>query len=366
MKFNRVIQGDVKEIAKQLPDQCVNTIVTSPPYWGLRDYGTAEWIGGDSDCEHIERMARNDTDRETPGGKGGSFRGGTKQYKDTCPKCGATRKDDQIGLEPTPDEHVAVMVDVFRELRRVLRDDGTLWLNYGDCYASSINGRSAADTKEAGNDNRTFRDKPFSTVGNGLKPKDLVGMPWRIALALQADGWYLRSDIIWHKTNPMPESVTDRPTRSHEYIFLLSKSERYYYDADAIREPKALSTITDQRENENGHRRDRDFPGQPSNGGTNLGGPDGGRNKRTVWTVSTKPYREAHFATFPPDLIKPCILAGCPEGGIVLDPFIGSGTVAQVAIELRRQWLGIELNPEYINLTNGRLKEVQPMLFPGI
>lgn len=362
IEANRVIIGDVREVAKILPDCSVNCIVTSPPYWGLRDYGTAEWVGGDVSCDH--RVGNQVSDNKAKNAIKSGVRPGCDASK--CRLCGAIRKDNQIGLESTPQEHVAIMVDVFRELRRVLRDDGTLWLNYGDCYATSANGRSAADTKAAGNDDRTYRDKPFSTVSGNLKPKDLVGMPWRIALALQDDGWYLRSDIIWSKTNPMPESVTDRPTKSHEYIFLLAKSERYYYDADAIREPKALSTILDPRTNSNGHRRDRDYPGQPNNGGTNLGGPDGYRNKRTVWTISTKPYKEAHFATFPPDLIKPCILAGCPEGGIVLDPFIGSGTVAQVAIELRRNWLGIELNPEYAELTQRRIASLQPMLIPEL
>ena len=362
MEVNKILQGDIKEISKQLPSNFVNTIVTSPPYWGLRDYGTAIWIDGNSDCDHRpKRKNGTGTQTITGGITGNHMHEGFKG--DSCPKCGAKRIDNQIGLEATPGEHVTVLVNLFQELRRVLRDDGTLWLNYGDCYATSPNGRSAADTKAAGKDDRTFRDKPFSTIAGGLKPKDLVGMPWRIALALQADGWYLRSDIIWSKPNCMPSSVRDRPTLAHEYIFLLSKSPKYYYDQDAIKEPKATSSLSDSRTNADGQRRNRDFPGQASNGGTNLGGGSDYANKRTVWTVNTHPYSEAHFATFPPQLIRPCILAGCPPGGVVFDPFFGSGTVGQVAVETGRYWLGVDLKTEYIELATNRIAKAQPALF---
>src|SRR5690554_3561041 len=266
--MNKIIQGDVIETLRSLPDGIVHTCVTSPPYWGLRDYGV-------------------------PG---------------------------QIGLEPTPEEYVEKMVEVFREVRRVLRDDGTLWLNLGDSYG----GHTKAGDKRFGNPefnkNRPSRAQtktPGKSVPPGLKPKDLVGIPWRVAFALQADGWYLRSDIIWHKPNAMPESVKDRPTKAHEYIFLLAKSPRYYYDADAIMEPLAGTTVERSK-----YPR---FQNQKNRKDVNYGNPKteesaikrmlqrGKRNKRTVWSIPTKPFRGAHFAVFPPDLIEPCILAGAPE-----------------------------------------------------
>lgn len=283
MKSHYMI-GDCREVLPTIEGGIAHTCVTSPPYWGLRDYG----------------------------------------------------HDGQIGLEKTPEAYIETMVEVFREVRRVLRDDGTLWLNLGDSYAGG-GGYS-----------------PGSPLG--LKPKDLVGIPWRVAFALQADGWYLRSDIIWHKTNPMPESVTDRPTRAHEYVFLLSKSRGYYYDFDAIKEKAqnagAVVSLGDKSMSK----------GQASGRGVKASGnglsdsytvPDD-RNKRTVWTVSSRPYSGAHFATYPPDLIKPCIMAGAPEGGIVLDPFFGSGTTGRVAEDLGRRWLGIEGNPDYERLIMDR------------
>ena len=264
-------QGDCREVLRGLEESSVNCVVTSPPYWGLRDYGT----------------------------------------------------DGQLGLEETPADHVANMVEVFREVRRVLREDGTLWLNYGDSYAAT---------------------------GSGLKPKDLCGIPWRVAFALQQDGWWLRQDIIWHKPNPMPESCTDRCTKAHEYIFLLAKSHRYYYDAESIRESSVIGEgarriVSGALKGANRDRRD--------NGRTVVN--DGFRNRRSVWTIPTAPYPGAHFATFPPDLVKPCIMAGCPDGGTVLDPFTGSGTVAEVARANGCKFVGAELNPEYIELAKKRL-----------
>lgn len=314
----KILQGDCRDVLKTLLDESVQCCVTSPPYWGLRDYG----------------------------------------------------HPDQIGQEATPAKYVASLVDVFYEVRRVLKANGTLWLNLGDSYCSkggSHDGRSdnqpgvgASRIWRNGSgradgivDERGQRNRNGNTV-EGLKAKDLIGIPWMVAFALRDAGWWLRSEVVWHKPNAMPESVTDRPTKSHEYIFLLTKSERYYYDAEAIAEPKAVSTIQDDRTNGNGFRRERDYPGAPSNGGTNLGGPNGTRNKRSVWTVPTHSYPESHFATFPPDLIKPCILAGCPTGGTVLDPFGGSGTTGQVALELGRRAILIELNPEYCKLADRR------------
>uniref|UniRef100_A0A6M3J8F3 site-specific DNA-methyltransferase (cytosine-N(4)-specific) n=1 Tax=viral metagenome TaxID=1070528 RepID=A0A6M3J8F3_9ZZZZ len=301
--------GDVLDVLEDQPDGAFSCCVTSPPYWGLRDYG----------------------------------------------------HDGQIGLEQTPEEYVARMVEVFGEVRRVLRDDGTLWLNLGDSYAASAGSHRAYKPHLAGSDdlNVPRRFPPPS----GLKPKDLVGIPWRVAFALQADGWYLRSDIIWHKPNPMPESVTDRPTKAHEYVFLLSKSARYYYDADAVREPMAPSYAERYaysfggQKNEHLTAEDAHGPGSRTHPiGDRV--PGTGRNKRTVWTVATAPFSGAHFACFPPALIKPCVMAGCPEGGVVLDPFFGSGTTGMVAESLGRGWFGIELNPDYEPLIRQRTAQV--------
>lgn len=305
----RIIEGDCIESMRRLEGQSVNCVVTSPPYFGLRDYG----------------------------------------------------HDGQIGLEASPDAFVAKLVDVFREVRRVLRDDGTVWLNLGDSYANNGTGGNGAT---GGRDKSTLQSAmpPIGTtpvkksVPDGLKQKDLIGIPWRVAFALQADGWYLRQDIIWHKPNPMPESVRDRCTKAHEYIFLLSKSERYFFDSEAMKEPSANP--------ERAGKLERSF---------STGKPDAvlrqdvgravmrteTRNRRSVWTVPTRPYKGAHFATFPPDLIRPCILAGCPKDGTVLDPFGGSGTTALVALEEGRKAVLCELNTDYIALAHKRLEGLQ-------
>ena len=250
------------------------------------------------------------------------------------------------------------MVAVFREVRRVLRDDGTLWLNLGDSYAGNMSRASSNGRAGFG----TPREGIFNRGGEGLKDKDLIGIPWMVAFALRADGWYLRQDIIWHKPNPMPESVTDRCTKAHEYVFLMSKSARYYYDAEAVKEavmhPQKL------------HKSTSKSPAQEfayhGNAPTNLGrcGTDpSGRNRRSVWTVATQPFKEDHFAVFPPNLIKPMVLAGCPEGGIILDPFMGSGTAAVVARSLGRHFVGIELNEKYKQMAERRVAETTPSLF---
>ncbi len=314
--------GDVRDVLAELPAASVDCCVTSPPYWGLRDYGA----------------------------------------------------DGQLGLEATPQEYVAALVGVFAEVRRVLRPEGTLWLNLGDSYNSLASNQrnDLIGGWNAGMGRAT-------TLAPGLKPKDLVGIPWRVAFALQDDGWYLRSDIIWAKPNPMPESVTERPTKAHEYVFLLAKQPRYFYDAAAIREdavgpdrgpgmtrgisgPHAEQAGLDRRA-----RRTALIPRQTHNGvGTQgLGSEtfghysqDGGRNARSVWEIPTNPYPEAHFAVFPEELPRRCILAGCPEGGTVLDPFMGSGTTALVARKLGRKSVGIELNPEYAALAARRLSQL--------
>ena len=309
--MNMFHTGDVLEILRSLPNESVHCCVTSPPYFGLRDYGV---IG-------------------------------------------------QIGVEQTPEEYVNKLVNVFREVKRVLRDDGTLWLNLGDSYVPG-----GGDYKEgAQGSNSKIGESLFKSIPGcgrtqrkealerqGLRPKNLIGIPWRVAFALQADGWYLRSDIIWEKPNAMPESVRDRPTRSHEYIFLLSKSKKYYYDKGAILEPYvSIPTQTKRDKYAEGYQADY-TKGNRFSAGARDYYANGGRNKRTVWSVSTKPFKGAHFAVFPPGLIKPCILAGCPAGGKVLDPFGGSGTVATVASELGRDSIYIDLNSEYTEMAKER------------
>ena len=363
-----ILQGDVFDKLAELPDDHFDCVVTSPPYWGLRDYGV----------------------------------------------------EGQIGMEPTMAEHIDVMVRVMAEIHRVLKPEGTVWFNYGDCYASTPNGRSAADTKAAGNDDRTFRDKPFSTIQGSLKPKDLTMMPNRIAIALQDWGWWVRSEIIWAKPNPMPESVTDRPASSHEKIFLLTKSARYFYDAEAVRVEAAESskarwkqdidaqegstranggrktngnmkavggpnnrrpfgsTLTgglygrhhmgealpekERRDKQRGHGRKHEGFNDRWDGMSKAEQQAGGRNLRNwepappeVWKIATRPFSEAHFATFPPELVERCLKAGCPRGGKVLDPFGGAGTTGLVADRMQIDCTLIELNPEYIDIADARL-----------
>lgn len=359
----RILIGDVRARLRDLADESVNCIVTSPPYWGLRDYGV-------------------------PG---------------------------QIGLEPTPQEHVARMVAVFDEVRRVLRPDGVCWVNYGDSYATAVNGRSAAETKAVGNDDRTFRDKPFSTVAGGLKPKDLCMVPFRFAIAMQEAGWWLRSCLPWVKRNSMPESITDRPATAIEHVFMFSKSARYWYDAEAVRKklaPNSIARLSQDVANQRGSAR--------ANGGTRadrpmkaVGGKRRGHGRRhegfnerwdtmpraeqqangrafrntdlffesldgphglirgpdgepMALDVAPMPFDDAHFATFPPKLIAPLILAGCPEGGTVLDPFGGAGTTGLVATRLRRSAVLIELNPEYAEIARRRIDGDAPMFGPQI
>ena len=312
LAINEIHNLDCLEGLKQLDNNSVHCCVTSPPYWGLRDYGV----------------------------------------------------EGQLGLEPTPEEYVAKLVEVFREVKRVLRDDGTLWLNLGDSYAGSNQGRGTKNLskKQASNRGTVWMvEKEGIKLPKGLKPKDLVGIPWMIAFALRADGWYLRQDIIWHKPNPVPESVKDRCTKAHEYIFLLSKNRKYYFDNEAIKEDAKSESEKRYKSTFYTGKKEISGQGRPGNASNTPGYKKwtGKRNKRSVWTVTTKPFKEAHFATFPPDLIEPCILAGCPEGGVVLDPFMGSGTTALVAMQNQRNFIGFELNPEYIKLAKKRISNVQ-------
>lgn len=345
----RLYVGDALETLRTLPDGSVDCCVTSPPYWGLRDYGTGSWEGGDEGCDHSRQ---SDISRASSGLDGATAtQGGAIAWRDVCGRCGARRVDRQLGLEDTPDAYVAAMVGVFREVRRVLSDSGTLWLNLGDSYAADRS-YQVAQTR---NPNHDFGKSNATKVPLGLKAKDLVGIPWRVAFALQADGWYLRSDIIWSKPNPMPESVRDRPTKAHEYVFLLSKSPRYWFDAAAIKEASVSETPSG-----NGYAR----PEQVSRGGRGqangwtLADGEQGRNARSVWEIATEPYPEAHFATFPTELARRCILAGCPQGGTVLDPFLGSGTTALVARRHGRNTIGIELNEAYATLAAKRLQQL--------
>jgi len=305
-----ILHGHVLDKLQEIESKSIQCVVTSPPYWGLRNY-------------QVEK---------------------------------------QLGLEKTPEEYVEKMVEVFREIKRVLKKDGTVWLNLGDTYCGNI-GDNKAGFNERYYGKKFKTDKQSDTFKNikidikhPTKPKDLVGIPWRVAFALQSDGWYLRQDIIWHKPNPMPESVTDRCTKAHEYIFLLTKSARYYYDNDAIREPSKESTL--KRLNQNIGEQSGSYT--PSKGNGNMkavGDLDKGRNKRSVWTINTQPYKEAHFATFPKKLPELCIKAGSSKGDIILDPFFGSGTTGYVAQKLGRRWIGIELNEEYIKIANKRFAQ---------
>ena len=349
----QIITADVLEGLAQLPDASVQTVVTSPPYWGLRDYGTAEWEGGDAACDHLKQSVRDVGERKasTLVGTTETIRAGefaAAAYRERCGKCGAVRKDQQLGLEPTPEAYVSRMVDVFREVKRVLRRDGTCWVNLGDSYASTGAGsqteQTAYRTGRAGGDPRGPARKTVGQLAGsapmppGLKPKDLVGIPWRVAFALQADGWFLRSDVIWAKPNPMPESVTDRPTKAHEYVFLLTRSARYFYDADAVREPHLPVSLA-RVEKPLHHKHPDDVgvgipPVDTERMGERFAHPNG-RNMRSVWSIPTEPFPQAHFATFPKALVVPCIKAGTSEKGAC--PECGAAWVRQVEQE-RRPW----------------------------
>ena len=353
----RILTGDVRESLASLADQSIQCCVTSPPYWGLRDYGTASWEGGDYACKHTPHRdygTKSDTN-------GGQIRGGP--YKEKCGDCGAIRIDSQIGLEPTPEAYVAQLVAVFREVRRVLKDDGVLWLNLGDSYARE-GGRTAGVSRHWDgrlDDPGGLHDKKPLASDFGMKPKDLVGIPWRVAFALQADGWYLRSDIIWSKPNPMPESVTDRPTKAHEYIFLLTKSARYFYDAAAIAEELAYPNETRRPLGSKGAWQMDGREQRENGGGKPYDGYPDKRNCRSVWEITTQPYPDAHFATFPEAIPERCIKAGSKEGDTVLDPFTGSGTTGAVAARLGRHFIGCELNPAYVKLARKRIGSALPM-----
>lgn len=455
----KIHQGNALDVLKTMPNESVHCVVTSPPYFGLRDYGTAAWIGGDEKCDHKGEPMRTRANINQNTGSGNDLKNQliNQFYHSVCGKCGAARADEQIGLESTPSEFVAKLVEVFAEVYRVMRHDATLWLNLGDSYAGGkgASGSQGAEHQEARNKNQRSLNRGYQTLGGknatrptddramlraeNLKPKDLIGIPWRVAFALQDFGFYLRQDIIWSKPNPMPESVTDRCTKSHEYLFLLTKSAKYYFDNEAIKDPLAFSSVG--RLAQNTAEQVGSFR---ANGGTKnikaVGGESGKRNRRSVWTVTTTPFSDAHFATFPEKLIEPCILAGTSEKGccatcgapyvrniekelkptakasfnsqvdardlsadkndqgsnrsisghkpgwfndtktlgwlksclcltdeikpcVVLDPFNGAATTGVVSLKNNRSYQGIELNPEYIEISNRRLANLQTRLF---
>lgn len=404
-----------------LADKSAHCCVTSPPYWGLRDYGLATWTGGDAGCDHLgpakasgKSTLKNDGRPLDKVGQNDYERAAVTPFQHVCGKCGAIRHDSGIGLEQTPDDYIANMVAVGREVWRVLRDDGQLWINLGDSYAANRT-YQVPDSKWQSHD---FQKSNAGKVPPGLKPKDLCGIPWRVALALQADGWYLRSEIIWAKLNPMPESVTDRPTKAHETVFLLTKRPRYFYDADAIRENNTPGTISRLNSGpvQSSGKNHKNIAIYRWAGQGDYSTP-AGRNKRTVWTIATQPYSGAHFATFPEKLVEPMIKAGtsehgvCPECGAgwkrvvqktpmiirrsnrthalgrtrssgtmlepaksvmtgfsptcphdhapipatILDPFCGSGTTGVVARRLGRHFIGLDLSAEYLQLARQRL-----------
>lgn len=320
--MNIIEFGDNREIMKRWADEGVKVqmCVTSPPYYGLRDYKTGTWVGGDSNCDHIEHIASHGGERADRDQTSQVF-----QYKDVCGKCGATREDKQLGQEETPEEFIENMVDVFRHVRNILADDGVIWVNMGDSYYNYRPGRGQTQVKQSINVNKFSEIEETPRRGKvleGYKEKDLIGIPWMLALALRKDGWYLRQDIIWSKPNPMPESVRDRCTKSHEYIFLLSKSQNYFFDNEAIKVAASGATIERNKNKFNGAFKGQ-FKGTPGEKRYQDDRPienptfaaDGRANRRSVWHVSTKPYKGAHFATYPPDLIEPCVLSGTSEKG---------------------------------------------------
>ncbi|RLD81106.1 MAG: site-specific DNA-methyltransferase [Bacteroidetes bacterium] len=366
IKFNKIYQGDVKTTLKKFPSNIVDCVVTSPPYWNLRDYGTGEWVGSkDPKCKHIKNQAFSSKTTIQKNQKKVN-KGRELYYNHKCPKCGAVKKDLQIGAEKTPEEYVETMVKLFRQIKRMLKDTGTVWLNLGDTYIGGGRGSGGKSKVQTGNKGSLITTR---SVVKNLPSKNLVGIPWRVALALQADGWILRQEIIWNKPACMPESVTDRCTKSHEHIFLLTKNPNYYFDHKIIQEPSVDPASYKPCRPRNETAFDKSDPKRrlhslDKNGNISFNGKIfETRNKRTVWNVSITNYKGAHFATFPPKLIEPCILAGCPKGGVVFDPFFGSGTSGSVAKKNNRKYLGVELNPKYIKLAKQRLKGTLPNLF---
>lgn len=369
----KILQGNSVDVLKEIESESVDCIVTSPPYYGLRDYGTGTWIGGDPECPH--RRMSHWSDKTTTGHKQEELRGMISSgiYKTVCPLCGAVRVDQQIGLEESPDEYISRLVEVFRECKRVLKNDGTLWVNIGDSYwGSGSRGYDFTDKQseksaiQKGSKGTTDLSGVPKLVGKhgDIKNKDIIGIPWLLAFALRKDGWYLRQDIIWHKPNPMPESVTDRFTKSHEYIFFFTKQAHYYFDQESIKEnanPKYEGRYKSVFNK--GKVQETPLPNGAEWNTEGMREYTGKRNKRDVWSIPVKPIKEVHFATFPEELITPCILAGSRKGGTVLDPFCGSGTTGIVAINNERDFIGIELNKDYIEISERRIRHEEEQGF---
>lgn len=362
MDKNVILLGNCLDVLKTLPDESVNCCVTSPPYYALRDYGTGTWIGGDPNCDHMHFHGsscmsgthKKFADMQQTSGVGHLMRS-------VCTKCGAVREDSQIGIEDTPELYIKNLVSIFHEVKRILTKDGTCWINIGDSYAHTTN-KVVPQSIE----NTPDRQPSYGTrVPDGCKTKDLIGIPWMLAFALRDDGWYLRQDIIWHKPNPMPESVKDRFTKSHEYIFLLSKSPNYYFDHDAVQENANPNSAARYKSPFFSGHKEIIGGGRPNDASNTAGMKEynGKRNKRDVWSVSPSHYNEAHFATYPEELIYPCIIGGCPKDGIVLDPFMGSGTTGVVAKRNHRNYIGIELNPDYKKIAERRISGTLKRLF---
>jgi DNA modification methylase len=354
--IDKIYCGNALEILKSFPNNFIQCCVTSPPYYGLRDYGTGSWIGGDPNCKHSfgGQVSQTSTGQSLI-----TYEYGIKPGVDTshCRICGAIHVDDQIGLEKTPDQYVQNLVEIFQEVKRVLREDGILWLNLGDSYNGSGGPGSQYDRKnETPKGEFTKFENPNKNI-EGLKPKDLIGIPWMVAFALRNDGFYLRSDVIWNKPNGMPASTKDRPTRNHEYIFLLTKNKNYYYDQDAIREPYTapMNRWGGEKLVADGQSTWDEGTGQKTYRDRNMRPNPLGKNRRSVWTINTKSYKGAHFATFPTEIPEICIKAGSKEGDIILDPFNGAGTTCLVAKNLNRQYIGIDLNPKYCEIAIERI-----------
>ena len=369
----KFLQGNCIDKIKELDDSSIDCVVSSPPYFGLRDYGTEpQIIGGNKNCNHIWQTFKRDGNCWGIPNRNIDGQAQTKktnnsivkeQEQKKCSKCDAWI--GQLGLEPTYQDYLANTVKVFETFKPKLKDTATIWWNVGDSYSSGSRKTTTLQTVRKPKSNEISKSKQKYLDGlivrpaiqTGIKEKDLLMIPNRVAIALQESGWYIRSEIIWHKPNPMPESIKDRPTSAHEKIWLITKSKKYYYDADAIKEPVAEATITrlSEKNLKNQKGSTRGNGGMKSNGNMKPVGNMETKNKRNVWTITTKPCKEAHFATFPKDLIEPCIKAGCPEGGVVLDPFGGAGTTGIVARSLNRTAILIELNPEYIEISKNRI-----------
>jgi DNA modification methylase len=372
IKLNHIYQGEALEVLKTFPDKSINMIMTSPPYWGLRDYGTAEWKGGNPDCNHYRDNKSKDSNtghrninHEHKIGVADSI------YKDICKKCGAIRIDNQLGLESNFNEYINKLCNIFDEVKRVLKDDGTCWVNLGDTYSGGIPG-SGGSGKKSGLNCKRNKDKTFhkdnksvlrfkSNKINYIVPnKSLCQIPQRFSIEMTDRGWILRNVIIWHKKNCMPSSVKDRFTVDFEYLFFFAKNKKYYFEQqfektiEIYSEKRAKRPITS-------HGKEPTPSGNSNNLTYNKLKPEG-RNKRTVWTINPKPFKDAHFAVYPEELCITPIKAGCPAGGIVLDPFFGSGTTGAISLKLDRKFIGIELNPEYIEIAKKRLK---PLLEQG-